>query len=94
MILTLKFPPLHLRGFSLSLRPAFQRWTEMRAAIAGRHALAAMDARMLADIGLSACDAAEEISRKPWDTAPRHTRQSNTRPSNIGSSNTGSNGMI
>ena len=43
----------------------------MRAAIAGRRALAAMDARMLADIGLSACEAMEEIGRKPWDTAPR-----------------------
>jgi uncharacterized protein YjiS (DUF1127 family) len=74
MILTLKFPPLHLRGFSLSPRPAFQRWTEMRAAMAGRRALAAMDARMLADIGLSACEAAEEINRKPWDTASRNIR--------------------
>ena len=43
----------------------------MRAAIAGRRALAAMDARMLADIGLSASEAMEEIGRKPWDTAPR-----------------------
>jgi uncharacterized protein YjiS (DUF1127 family) len=71
MILTLKFPRLRLRGLSFSLRPAFRRWAEIRAAIAGRRALAAMDARMLADIGLSTCEATEEINRKPWDTALR-----------------------
>ena len=42
----------------------------MRRAIEGRRAIARMDARMLADIGLSRADAQEEVRRKPWDNAP------------------------
>ncbi|MDE2240812.1 MAG: DUF1127 domain-containing protein [Rhodospirillales bacterium] len=44
------------------------RLVEIYRAIEGRRAIAQMDARMLADIGLSRADAAEEIRRKPWDT--------------------------
>jgi uncharacterized protein YjiS (DUF1127 family) len=39
-------------------------------AIEGRRALARMDARMLSDIGISSCQAAHEINRKPWDITP------------------------
>jgi uncharacterized protein YjiS (DUF1127 family) len=47
----------------------------MRQAMAGRRALARMDDRMLADIGISRRDAAYEMNRKPWDTAPSERRQ-------------------
>ncbi len=47
-----------------------QRFGAMRQAMAGRRALARMDDRMLADIGLSQSEAAYEMNRKPWDTAP------------------------
>ncbi|MGE4480635.1 DUF1127 domain-containing protein [Acidocella sp.] len=43
----------------------------MRQAIRGRRDIARMDARMLADIGMSRADAEEEIRRRPWDVAPR-----------------------
>ncbi|MDE1907043.1 MAG: DUF1127 domain-containing protein [Rhodospirillales bacterium] len=43
---------------------------EMRRAIKGRRAIAQMDARMLADIGMSRAEAQEEVQRKPWDTGP------------------------
>jgi uncharacterized protein YjiS (DUF1127 family) len=56
------------------IRPAAQRliaWGyAMRQAVAGRHALARMDERMFADIGISRSDAAYEMNRKPWETAP------------------------
>jgi|GEM_PF-6740289 uncharacterized protein YjiS (DUF1127 family) len=48
-----------------------RRVAEMRRAVEGRRAIARMDARMLADIGLSRAEAVEEVSRKPWDTGPR-----------------------
>jgi len=48
-----------------------RRVAEMRRAVEGRQAIARMDARMLADIGLSRAEAVEEVSRKPWDTGPR-----------------------
>jgi len=47
----------------------------MRQAMASRRALARMDDRMLADIGLSQSEAAFEMNRKPWDTAPSGPRQ-------------------
>jgi len=52
-----------------------QRFGAMRQAMSGRRALARMDARMLADIGLSQSEAAFEMNRKPWDTAPLERRQ-------------------
>jgi len=48
----------------------FHRLRAMRQAVAGRRALAGMDERMFADIGISQSEAAFEINRKPWDTAP------------------------
>jgi uncharacterized protein YjiS (DUF1127 family) len=53
------------------LRAALARLVEMRHAVEGRRAIARMDARMLADIGLSHGEAIEEASRRPWDTAQR-----------------------
>ena len=47
---------------------ALTRLDEMREAVRGRRAIAAMDARMLADIGLSRTEAEEEVNRWPWDT--------------------------
>lgn len=41
----------------------------------GRRALAAMDDRMLADIGLSRAEALAEASRAPWDLAPSARRR-------------------
>jgi uncharacterized protein YjiS (DUF1127 family) len=42
----------------------------LRQTVAGRRALARMDERMFADIGISQSEAAFEMNRKPWDTAP------------------------
>lgn len=42
----------------------------LQAAESRRH-LAEMDARMLADIGISRAEALQEASRAPWDHAPR-----------------------
>jgi uncharacterized protein YjiS (DUF1127 family) len=42
--------------------------------MATRRQLAAMDQRMLADIGISQAEAQEEANRPFWDTAP-HSRQ-------------------
>jgi uncharacterized protein YjiS (DUF1127 family) len=53
------------------LRHCFVRAQAMCQAIQERRALAMMDTRMLADIGLSRAEAETEINRKPWDTAPR-----------------------
>jgi uncharacterized protein YjiS (DUF1127 family) len=47
----------------------------MRQAMAGRRALARMDDRTLADIGISRGQAEFEMNRKPWDTAPSVRRQ-------------------
>jgi uncharacterized protein YjiS (DUF1127 family) len=57
----------HLSGF----RAGLARLAEMRRAVEGRRAIARMDARMLADIGLSQGEAMHEASRRPWDTVPR-----------------------
>ena len=56
---------------NLRLRAVIARLSEMRRAVEGRRAIARMDARMLADIGLSHGEAIEEASRRPWDTAQR-----------------------
>ena len=52
------------------------RLAEIRQAVAGRRAIARMDARMLSDIGLSPAEAVQEINRRPWDTKaiPRRYR--------------------
>ena len=76
MLLSLKLPRLHLGQSRLDdplrfLHLALQRLAEIRAAIGGRRALAAMDGRMLSDIGLSRAEAEEEINRKPWDITVR-----------------------
>lgn len=39
-------------------------------AIESRRQLAAMDDRMLSDIGISRADALREAGRRPWDLAP------------------------
>lgn len=39
-------------------------------AVESRRHLAEMDARMLADIGISRAEAMTEASRAPWDLAP------------------------
>jgi uncharacterized protein YjiS (DUF1127 family) len=54
-----------------ALRHGFERVQAIRQAVQERRALATMDARMLADIGLSRAEAEAEINRKPWDIAPR-----------------------
>jgi len=51
------------------------RLCAMRQAMAGRRALARMDDRMLADIGVSRGQAEFEMNRKPWETAPSVRRQ-------------------
>ncbi|WP_255575049.1 DUF1127 domain-containing protein [Caldovatus aquaticus] len=43
----------------------------MLRAIESRRQLAAMDDRMLSDIGLSRADALHEADRRSWDLAPR-----------------------
>lgn len=40
-------------------------------AVESRRHLAEMDARMLADIGISRAEALREAARAPWDHAPR-----------------------
>jgi uncharacterized protein YjiS (DUF1127 family) len=54
-----------------ALRHCFGFLAAMRRAIEGRRALADMDARMLADIGVSRAEADAEINRKPWDISAR-----------------------
>lgn len=44
------------------------RWAML--VIQTRATLAAMDDRLLADVGLSRGDALHEANRKPWDVAP------------------------
>jgi uncharacterized protein YjiS (DUF1127 family) len=52
------------------VRRLLHRLRAMREAAAGRRALAVMDARMFADIGISHGDAVFEMNRKLWNTAP------------------------
>jgi uncharacterized protein YjiS (DUF1127 family) len=53
----------------------FHRFRAMRQAVAGRRALAGMDERMFADIGISQSEAAYEMNRKPWDMAPSQSER-------------------
>ncbi len=55
----------------IHVRTMLTRIAEMRRVAVGRRAIARMDARMLSDIGLSHGDALAEISRRPWDVAPK-----------------------
>jgi len=71
MLLSLNWPRQRLGDPFRFLRLASRRLEEIRVTVAGRRALAKMDARMLADIGLSPSEAAEEVNRKPWDIATR-----------------------
>jgi len=57
-------------AMALFARPG-RALAEMRGAITARRALAAMDARMLADIGVSPSERFEEVGRRPWDLKPR-----------------------
>jgi uncharacterized protein YjiS (DUF1127 family) len=53
-------------------RDAFLDWLQRALqAIETRRHLAEMDARMLADIGISRAEALDEAARTPWDLAPR-----------------------
>jgi uncharacterized protein YjiS (DUF1127 family) len=54
-----------------ALRHCFTFLAAMYRAREGRRALAEMDARTLADIGISRAEADAEISRKPWDISAR-----------------------
>jgi len=62
---------VRLPSLTRGLKWLMARLVEMRRTIEGRRAIAQMDARMLADIGMSRADAQEEMRRKPWDTMPR-----------------------
>lgn len=52
-----------MRIFTPGLLPLFVLWRER---IAGRRALAAMEPRLLRDIGLTPCEAAFESSKPCW----------------------------
>lgn len=71
MLLKSTRPYLDLAGPQRALRHCFERVQAIRKAVQERRALAQMDPRMLADIGLSRAEAEAEINRKPWDIAPR-----------------------
>jgi len=57
--------------FLTPARALLARFEQMREVAAGRRAIARMDERLLADIGLSRGQALEEVSRRPWDVAPK-----------------------
>jgi uncharacterized protein YjiS (DUF1127 family) len=61
--------PVVLAGIPPAAQRAIAWACAMRHAVAGRRALARMDERMFADIGISQSEAAFEMKRKPWDTA-------------------------
>ncbi|HTQ72306.1 MAG TPA: DUF1127 domain-containing protein [Acidocella sp.] len=65
------FRPVSLPSLTRGLRHLWASLAQMHRMTEGRRSIAQMDARMLADIGLSRADAGEEVRRKPWDTAPR-----------------------
>jgi uncharacterized protein YjiS (DUF1127 family) len=71
MLLKIRVPFVDMNALSYALRHCLQRLRDVRQAVQGRRALATMDARMLADIGLSHAEAEAEINRKPWDIGPR-----------------------
>lgn len=55
-----------------SRREGFSGWLRrLQQAAESRRQLAQMDARMLADIGISRAEALEEAARAPWDLSPR-----------------------
>ena len=65
---------VRLRSLPSPARGARLAWdalASMYQMIEGRRHIARMDARMLADIGLSRADAEEEVRRKPWDSTAR-----------------------
>lgn len=55
-------------------RAAVQVVASVARAVSTRRELAAMDDRMLADIGISRADAHAEAQRAPWDVTPRRPR--------------------
>ncbi len=57
--------------FPAQAKALLARLGQMRQTVIGRRAIAQMDDRMLADIGLSRSEALAEINRRPWDIAPR-----------------------
>lgn len=71
MLLKLRLSYVDVSAPWRALRHCFERVRAMHQAVRERRALAMMDGRMLADIGLSHADAEAEINRKPWDIAPR-----------------------
>ena len=71
MLLKLRLTYIDLAAPLRPLRHGFARLQAIRRAVQERRALAQMDSRMLADIGLSRAQAEAEINRKPWDIAPR-----------------------
>lgn len=71
MLLKLRLPYIDLTAPLRALNRGLTRMSAIRQAVRERRALAQMDERMLADIGLSRAQAEGEINRKPWDIAPR-----------------------
>lgn len=67
--------PFISTGTSPAAKRLFEHLRAMRHALAGRIALAEMDERMFADIGISRTDAVFEIGRRPWDTVPAPARR-------------------
>ncbi len=70
-MLKLRLPYIDLTAPLRVLRFGLARLQAVRQAVRERRALAQMDERMLADIGLSRAQAEVEINRKPWDIASR-----------------------
>ena len=67
MLLKLKLVQFDLAAPLRALRQCFTFLTTMCRVVEGRRALAEMDVRTLADIGISRAEADAEINRKPWD---------------------------
>lgn len=61
-------PPASRAAVARVRRPTL---VQMVRTVMTRRMLAAMDDRMLADIGISRADAAMEADRLPWDTTAR-----------------------
>jgi uncharacterized protein YjiS (DUF1127 family) len=71
MLLKLRLTYIDFAAPLRACRHGIARLHAIRRAVLERRALARMDARMLADIGLSRAEAEAEVNRKPWDIAPR-----------------------
>ena len=71
MLVQWKLPYIDLGAPGRGLRHFAARVRAVRKVMQERRALAAMDPRMLSDIGLSRAESEAEINRKPWDIAPR-----------------------